>query len=174
MKIGLVGLGKMGFNLGLNLLDHKHSVVAYDVSKEAVSKISKEGATGAASIRALIEKLPGKRVVWVMVPSGDATEKVIEELGKGLAKGDIIIDGGNSCFKDSLRRHDSLKKKGIDFIDCGTSGRKLRRAPRRLHDGGRGEEGGKTLRETLSGYLSRRRLLAYRESRQRSFREDGS
>ncbi|PFO08954.1 6-phosphogluconate dehydrogenase (decarboxylating) [Bacillus sp. AFS076308] len=122
MEIGLIGLGKMGYNLALNLMENRHNVVAFDVNKEAVNKISGEGAVGAESISALVKKLSTPRIVWVMVPSGSITEQVVEELKDELAEGDIVIDGGNSHYKDSIRRGKELAEKGIHFFDAGTSG----------------------------------------------------
>ncbi|RAS82536.1 phosphogluconate dehydrogenase (NAD(+)-dependent, decarboxylating) [Priestia endophytica] len=122
MEIGIVGLGKMGFNLALNLLDHKHEVVAFDVAKESVQNIEKEGAKGAYSIEELVSKLPERKVVWVMVPAGEITEGVITELESLLGKDDIIIDGGNANYKESLARSARLAEKGIHFLDVGTSG----------------------------------------------------
>lgn len=122
MEIGLIGLGKMGYNLALNLMENKHNVVAFDVNKEAVKKISGEGAVGAESISALVKKLSTPRIVWVMVPSGSITEQVVEELKDELAEGDIVIDGGNSHYKDSIQRGKELAEKGIHFFDAGTSG----------------------------------------------------
>lgn len=122
MEIGIVGLGKMGFNLALNLLDHKHEVVAFDVAKESVQNIEKEGAKGAYSIEELVSKLPERKVVWVMVPAGEITEGVITELESLLGKDDIIIDGGNANYKESLARSARLAEKGIHLLDVGTSG----------------------------------------------------
>ncbi|WRU95480.1 decarboxylating 6-phosphogluconate dehydrogenase [Priestia filamentosa] len=122
MEIGIVGLGKMGFNLALNLLDHKHEVAAFDVAKESVQDIEKEGAKGAYSIEELVSKLPERKVVWVMVPAGEITEGVITELESLLGKDDIIIDGGNANYKESLARSARLAEKGIHFLDVGTSG----------------------------------------------------
>ncbi|AKO94849.1 phosphogluconate dehydrogenase (NAD(+)-dependent, decarboxylating) [Priestia filamentosa] len=122
MEIGIVGLGKMGFNLALNLLDHKHEVAAFDVAKESVQNIEKEGAKGAYSIEELVSKLPERKVVWVMVPAGEITEGVITELESLLGKDDIIIDGGNANYKESLARSARLAEKGIHFLDVGTSG----------------------------------------------------
>ncbi|MEH7548489.1 phosphogluconate dehydrogenase (NAD(+)-dependent, decarboxylating) [Neobacillus vireti] len=122
MEIGLIGLGKMGYNLALNLMENKHNVVAFDVNQEAVKKISGEGAVGAESISDLVKKLSTPRIVWVMVPSGSITEQVVEELKDELAEGDIVIDGGNSHYKDSIRRGKELAEKGIHFFDAGTSG----------------------------------------------------
>ncbi len=122
MNIGLIGLGKMGYNLALNLIEHKHNVVAFDVNKETVNKISAEGAMVAASIPELVEKLTGPKIVWLMVPSGPITQQVMEELKDLLDGGDIVIDGGNSHYKDSIRRGKELSEKGIYFFDAGTSG----------------------------------------------------
>jgi len=122
MKIGLIGLGKMGFNLGLNFLDHQHKIVAYDVNPDAVKQLEAKGATGAYSIKELVEQLEAPRIVWVMVPAGEITEGVINDVSPYLEKGDIIIDGGNSNYKDTLRRAEKLGEKGIYFFDCGTSG----------------------------------------------------
>ncbi|TYR79473.1 decarboxylating 6-phosphogluconate dehydrogenase [Priestia megaterium] len=122
MQIGLVGLGKMGYNLSLNLHDHKHNVVAFDVNKEAVEKIKSEGIKAATSLRDLVEQLPSPKVLWVMVPAGEITERVIGELKELLGSGDIIIDGGNSNYKESVRRATELSEKGIYFFDVGTSG----------------------------------------------------
>lgn len=122
MEIGVVGLGKMGFNLSQNLIRNNHKVVAYDVNIDAVHSISKEGAEGAVSLEQLVSRLQGRRVIWLMIPSGEIVDKTIEELAKHLSKGDIIIDGGNSNYKDSIRRYSHLKEKSIGFLDCGTSG----------------------------------------------------
>lgn len=123
MKIGLIGLGKMGYNLSLNLMDNHHEVVAYDVNKEAVEKLSNEGATGAFTVEELVNELPlSPKVVWIMVPAGELTENVITELKELLSEGDIIIDGGNSNYKESVRRAQDLQEKGIYFFDVGTSG----------------------------------------------------
>jgi 6-phosphogluconate dehydrogenase len=122
MKIGMIGLGKMGYNLTLNLLDNKHEVVAFDVSEEAVSKAIQDGAIGSTSIKELVSKMASPRVIWVMVPAGDITEKVLDELYTLLDKGDIVIEGGNSHYKISISRNNTFNEKGIHFLDCGTSG----------------------------------------------------
>jgi 6-phosphogluconate dehydrogenase len=122
MKLAMFGLGKMGYNLALNLIDHGHEVVTYDVNKEQIDHIAKEGGTPAYSVKEVVEKLDKPRVVWMMVPAGDITENVIKELSAHLEAGDILIDGGNSNYKDTLRRGDELEEKGIYFFDCGTSG----------------------------------------------------
>ncbi|GAB3830330.1 decarboxylating 6-phosphogluconate dehydrogenase [Pontibacter rugosus] len=122
MQIGLIGLGKMGYNLALNLRDHNHDVVAFDLSTESMASIEKEGVATAATIGELVQKLEGRKVVWVMVPAGAPTDSVLQELTPQLGLGDIIIDGGNSNYKDSVLRATKLKLSGIHLLDCGTSG----------------------------------------------------
>ncbi|WHY72228.1 phosphogluconate dehydrogenase (NAD(+)-dependent, decarboxylating) [Fictibacillus enclensis] len=122
MQIGMIGLGKMGYNLVLNLLDHGHEVVATDVNHEQVKNIANDGATGVYSIKELVSGLNTPRVVWMMVPAGNITEDVLTELKSVLEPGDIVIDGGNSNYKDTLRRAEELKEKGLHFVDVGTSG----------------------------------------------------
>lgn len=122
MQIGMIGLGKMGANLSLNLMEHNHAVVAFDVNKEAVKTLEEQGAVGAHSIEELVKKLEKPKVAWVMVPAGELTEKVINELQGLLDEGDIIIDGGNSKYQDSVRRAEKAHQKGIHFFDVGTSG----------------------------------------------------
>jgi len=122
MKLAMIGLGKMGLNLTFNLLDHQHEVVVYDVNEELVREAVNKGAEGSTSIRELIEKLPKPRMVWSMVPAGEITEQVVNEAYTYLEAGDILIDGGNSNYKETLRRGRMLEEKGIYFFDCGTSG----------------------------------------------------
>ncbi|MCM3744047.1 decarboxylating 6-phosphogluconate dehydrogenase [Sporosarcina luteola] len=122
MKLAMIGLGKMGFNLALNLIDHKHEVVAYDVDRDAVEKITEQGAIGATSLEEAIQQLETPRVVWLMVPAGEVTENILSSLEILLEEGDIVIEGGNSKYKDSIRRGTKLAAKGIHFLDCGTSG----------------------------------------------------
>lgn len=123
MEIGLIGLGKMGYNLALNLKNHQHEVVAYDIAQNNVDRIAKEGILPAYTIEALVSALKGERkVVWIMVPSGSTVDQVILDLKSHLKPQDIIIDGGNSNFNDSVERYKKLKADGIDFLDCGTSG----------------------------------------------------
>ncbi|MFC6650441.1 phosphogluconate dehydrogenase (NAD(+)-dependent, decarboxylating) [Paenibacillus rhizoplanae] len=121
MKVGLIGLGKMGFNLGQNLLEHAHEVVAYDVNAAAVQELAERGASGAASLEELTGLLDSPRVLWIMVPH-TFVDSVIAELTPLLSKGDIIIEAGNSHYKESIRRHDELGAHGIHFLDAGTSG----------------------------------------------------
>ena len=122
MKIGIIGLGKMGYNLALNMQNNGHEVVANDVSKEAMEKINAEGIEVAGTYEELVGKLPSPRIVWLMVPAGDITEQVLNKVSALLSEKDIIIDGGNSNYKESVRRGKELKEKGIYFLDCGTSG----------------------------------------------------
>jgi len=122
MKIGFVGLGKMGMNMVQRLLNDGHNIVAYARTESTVLKAVDIGAAGAESLQDLVEKLPSQKIVWIMVPSGKPTEDTVATLSKLLNEGDIIIDGGNSLYKDSIRRSEELKSKNISFMDVGTSG----------------------------------------------------
>jgi 6-phosphogluconate dehydrogenase len=122
MQIAIVGLGKMGGNMVRRLLRGGHQVVAYDRDPGAVKRLASEGATAAASLAEVAGKLAPTRSVWVMVPAGAPTEDTITELGSLLSPGDVIIDGGNSYFRDSVRRAAALADKKIRFLDAGTSG----------------------------------------------------
>ena len=122
MQIAIVGLGKMGGNMVKRLLGGGHKVVAYDRDPETVQKLVKEGATGATSLEDVVSKLSGPRAVWVMVPSGKPTEETIQKLSTLLSANDIVIDGGNSNFRDSIRHSKELAEKKIRFLDAGTSG----------------------------------------------------
>lgn len=122
MQIGLIGLGKMGFNLALNAKDKNHEVIAYDIDQASIKKIEAQGIKTVSSIESLCSTLHTKRVIWLMIPAGNLVDETIQILKPLLEKGDIIIDGGNSFFKDSIRRGEELAKAGIGFLDCGTSG----------------------------------------------------
>ena len=122
MRIGFIGLGRMGANMVRRGLRDEHEIVAYNRTPEKTREIEGEGAEAAFSIAELVSKLEKPRPVWVMVPAGDATEAQIEELLEHLEPGDTIIDGGNTNFHDDVRRHAALKEKGIDYVDAGTSG----------------------------------------------------
>lgn len=122
MQIGIIGLGKMGYNLMLNVMEHNHQTVVYDVNTGAVHKAEEDGAQGVNSIKQLVQSLTSPRVIWMMVPAGELTETVIKEVGSFLATGDILIDGGNSNYKDTIRRAAQLAEKSIHFLDVGTSG----------------------------------------------------
>ncbi len=122
MELGMIGLGRMGGNMAQRLLNGGHKVVAYDPKEEAVQAIAKEGALGVPSIADLSARLTPPRAVWVMVPSGQATESTVNAVAEALSPGDVIIDGGNSNYKDSVRRAASLAEKDLVFLDAGTSG----------------------------------------------------
>jgi 6-phosphogluconate dehydrogenase len=122
MKAGLVGLGKMGGNMVTRLVSCGHQIVAYDPNEEARRESQKHGAQTSESLEGIVKLLSPPRVVWLMVPSGHVTQDVIDTLQPLLAKGDILIDGGNSHYRDSMFRAKSLKEKGISFLDAGTSG----------------------------------------------------
>ena len=122
MKIGMVGLGKMGGGMTRRLLKGGHEVVVYDVNADAVAALVEDSAEGATSLEDLTAKLEAPRAVWVMVPAGDITEQTIANLGEVLSAGDVVIDGGNSKYTDTLARYERLKAKGISLVDAGTSG----------------------------------------------------
>ncbi len=122
MKIGFVGLGKMGFNMVQRLLNDGHQVVAWDPSEDTVHEIEKLGAIAASSLKELTEKLPAEKVVWLMVPAGKPVDQNLNALLELLSKDDIIIDGGNSYWKETQQRAEKAALKNIHFIDCGTSG----------------------------------------------------
>jgi 6-phosphogluconate dehydrogenase len=122
MQLGMVGLGRMGSNMVRRLLRGGHECFVFDMSAEAVKKLEAEGAKGAQSLEDLVSKMAKPCAVWVMVPAGDPTEKTIEALSKFMASGDIVIDGGNTYFKDDVRRAKSLAEKNIHYLDVGTSG----------------------------------------------------
>ncbi|WP_138493825.1 phosphogluconate dehydrogenase (NAD(+)-dependent, decarboxylating) [Paenibacillus pinistramenti] len=121
MQVGLIGLGKMGLNLGKNLMDHKHEVVAFDLNSAAVAEMVEYGAKGASTIAELAAATSSPRVLWVMVPH-QVVDNVLDEVAPLLSAGDIIIEGGNSHYKESKRRYEKLKESGIHFMDAGTSG----------------------------------------------------
>ncbi len=122
MELGIVGLGRMGANMARRLMRDGHRIVAFDVNPDAVATLAGEGAEGAGSVGELVAALEPPRSVWVMVPAGEITEKTIEEVGAALDSGDAIVDGGNSYYRDDIRRAAALAESGVDFVDCGTSG----------------------------------------------------
>ena len=122
MELGMIGLGRMGGNMALRLSKGGHNVVGYDPNQQVVQDYVKQGISGASSLEDLVGKLSAPRAVWSMVPSGDVTEATVNRLGELLSPGDTVIDGGNSYYKDSVRRAAVLKEKGIYFLDSGTSG----------------------------------------------------
>jgi 6-phosphogluconate dehydrogenase len=122
MELGMVGLGKMGLNMTKRLMAGGHKIFVSDLNSEAVKEVEAEGAVGANSLKELVGKMSGPRAIWAMVPSGKVIESVVEELAELLDPGDIVIDGGNSNYKESINRSEELGAKGIHFIDVGTSG----------------------------------------------------
>ncbi len=122
MELAMVGLGKMGLNMAMRLLRGGHRLIAYDLSESAIQASQQEGAVGVRTLTELARMLPVPRIVWVMVPSGGPTEDTIAALCMTLSAGDIIIDGGNSNYKDSMRRAKMLEEMGLHFVDVGTSG----------------------------------------------------
>ena len=123
MQIGVVGLGRMGANIARRLMNAGHSCVVWDANPQTVQTLGKDGASGVRDLNDLVHALKEKpRAVWVMLPAGTITEQTIEELGTLLSSDDIVIDGGNTFYKDDVRRSKRLKPKGIRYVDCGTSG----------------------------------------------------
>jgi 6-phosphogluconate dehydrogenase len=122
MELGIVGLGRMGANMARRLMRDGHKIVAYDVNPDAVSQLGGEGAKGAGSLEEMAAKLSAPRSVWIMVPAGEITEQTVDAVAAVLESGDAIIDGGNSYYRDDIRRAEKVGEKGIDYVDCGTSG----------------------------------------------------
>ena len=122
MKLGMVGLGKMGANMTARLLRADHQVVAFDVDPAAVTRAEEAGATPASSLADLAGRLEAPRLIWVMVPAGDATDDTLTELAEVLTAGDTVVDGGNSRYSDTITRAATLGAKDIDLLDAGTSG----------------------------------------------------
>ncbi|HEY4284839.1 MAG TPA: decarboxylating 6-phosphogluconate dehydrogenase [Chthoniobacterales bacterium] len=122
MQIGMIGLGRMGANMARRLMKGGHECVVFDRNAGNVEGLAKEGATGGSSLEDLVTKLKAPRAVWIMLPSGKPTEETVLALSKLLSAGDAIVDGGNSFYKDDVRRSTMLKPSGIDYLDAGTSG----------------------------------------------------
>jgi 6-phosphogluconate dehydrogenase len=122
MKLAMIGLGKMGMNMARRLMQGNHEIIAYDLSEEAVQQITAEGATGAESLQRVIKMLSAPRIVWIMLPAGKPVEDTVSQLTDLLASEDIIIDGGNTYYKDDIRRYAALKEKKIRYMDVGVSG----------------------------------------------------
>ena len=118
MQLGLVGLGRMGANMVRRLHKGGHKCTVFDLSAENVKKLVGEGAEGAKSLEDLVKKLPKPRAVWVMVPAGNATETTVQSLAAAMEQGDTIIDGGNSFYKDDIRRAAELNKCGVNYADA--------------------------------------------------------
>ncbi|MFL6237191.1 MAG: phosphogluconate dehydrogenase (NAD(+)-dependent, decarboxylating) [Thermoanaerobaculia bacterium] len=122
MQIGMIGLGRMGGNMVRRLLRGGHECVVYDLSANAIAELVADGAAGAGTLDEFVQRLQPPRTAWIMVPAGDPTEGMVRELGKRMEKGDAIVDGGNSYYKDDVRRARTLAEKGIFYVDAGTSG----------------------------------------------------
>ncbi|MFO0967988.1 MAG: decarboxylating 6-phosphogluconate dehydrogenase [Gemmataceae bacterium] len=122
MQLGMIGLGRMGANMVRRLMQAGHQCVVYDRSADSVQALVKEGATGAASLEEFVKKLAKPRAAWVMVPAGGPTESTVQDLAKLMEAGDCVIDGGNSYYKDDIRRAKELRTKGVHYVDVGTSG----------------------------------------------------
>jgi 6-phosphogluconate dehydrogenase len=122
MHIGLVGLGKMGFPLALNIKRNGHELIAYDVNAHIRKQAADEGMSTVSSLNDLVHALPDQKIVWLMVPAGKIIDAILLELKETLKEGDIVIDGGNSFYKDSVARGLDLEKLKIEYLDCGTSG----------------------------------------------------
>ncbi len=122
MKLSIIGLGKMGANMTRRLLADNHEVVVYDMNPEPVKQLEKEGAIAASGLENIVEQLPSPRVVWMMIPAGDPVKQTAKKLSSLLEKGDILIDGGNSNFNDTVELAEQLASEGIGLLDAGTSG----------------------------------------------------
>ncbi|HAC23327.1 MAG TPA: decarboxylating 6-phosphogluconate dehydrogenase [Cytophagales bacterium] len=122
MEIGLIGLGKMGYNLALNFKRNGHQVLAFDINKAATEKMASEGVPTVNSIAELVGRLSGRRVIWLMVPAGNVVDVILSTLKNHLHEDDIVIDGGNSFYKDTIARARDLERQQVALLDCGTSG----------------------------------------------------
>src|ERR1700709_1487435 len=122
MELGIIGLGKMAFNMAERLRLAGHKVVGFDFNKDATAKLTASGSLGVNSLEDLVKNLAAPRAIWIMVPSGDPVDHTIANLEALLQKGDTFIDGGNSNYKDTQRRHAEVTANGFEFVDCGTSG----------------------------------------------------
>jgi len=122
MKLGLIGLGKMGIHLAQNMIRNNNEVVGFDLNTDLVEEAGKYGADKATTLKEMIAQLPSPKIVWIMVPAGKPTDATVDDLAANLNKGDIVIDGGNTFWKDSLRHNRLLGAKGVHYFDCGSSG----------------------------------------------------
>lgn len=122
MQVGMIGLGRMGMNMARRLLGGGHEVVVYNRTQEKVRQMVEEGAIGTESLEGMIQKLSTPRVLWIMLPAGNVVDETIEKLSSLASPGDIIVDGGNSNFRDDMRRAEEIEKSGIHYLDAGVSG----------------------------------------------------
>jgi len=122
MKLAICGLGKMGMNLTLNLLEHDHEVIAYDIEEDLVKEAENNGAIPAYNLNEVTNHFEEQKIIWMMVPAGDITQSLFDNLMPYLDEHDIIIDGGNAHYKDSIRRYETSKESGFHYVDVGTSG----------------------------------------------------
>ena len=122
MQIGVIGLGRMGGNISRRLIQNKHEVVVYDHDAKAIADVTRDGAKGADGLEKLVQQLAAPRAVWVMLPAGKITDDTITQLGKILSAGDIVLDGGNTFWRDDIRRAKMLRERNIHHVDVGTSG----------------------------------------------------
>ncbi|MTV83306.1 phosphogluconate dehydrogenase (NAD(+)-dependent, decarboxylating) [Secundilactobacillus folii] len=122
MKLGLIGLGKMGINLAQNMIRNNNEVVGFDLDTKLVDEAAGYGAAKATSLEDMVSQLPSPKIVWIMVPAGKPTDATVDQLASALNKDDIVIDGGNTFWKDSLRHNRLLGEKGVHYFDCGSSG----------------------------------------------------
>jgi 6-phosphogluconate dehydrogenase len=122
MQLGMIGLGRMGGNIVRRLIKHGHECVVFDRNPDAVRGLADEGATGAASLEAIVKSLKPPRAIWIMLPAGEITESTVMVLSKVMERDDVLIDGGNSFWRDDIRRATAIKGKGLHYIDVGTSG----------------------------------------------------
>ncbi len=122
MQLGMIGLGRMGANMVRRLMKHGHQCVVHDLNPDSVAQLASEGATPTSSMQEFVAKLAPPRTAWLMVPAGDATERAVAILGELMAADDVIVDGGNTYFKDDIRRVRELRPRGVHYIDVGTSG----------------------------------------------------
>jgi len=122
MELGMIGLGRMGANMTERLVLGGHRVISFDRSPEAIQRVVDKGAVGAHSLADFVKQLPTPRIIWLMVPSGDPVDQTMDQLLPSLSQGDVLIDGGNSNYKDSIRRAEKLKPHRMHFVDAGTSG----------------------------------------------------
>lgn len=122
MKLAICGLGKMGMNLAKNLIDHNHEVIVYDIEEDLIKKAAEYGAIPAYQLNEVVNQTDEQQIIWMMVPAGEITESLLNDFIPLLNKEDIVIDGGNAHYKDTIRRYETMKDKGFHYVDVGTSG----------------------------------------------------